>query len=319
MLQRSPTYIVSLPARDAVADALRRRLPAQAAYVLVRWKNVLRTLGSYQLSRRRPEAMKRLLRKWLTAAAPGRLRRRPPLHPELQPVGSAPVPRPRRRPVRGDPLRRRQRRHRPDPRPSPRRRSSSSRGSGSRPTSSITATGLNLQLLGGRRAGGRRRRRSNWPNTVAYKGMMLSGVPNMALALGYTNASWTLKCDLISEYVCRLLRYLDERGLDSVDAGRAGPVRAAGADARPEVRVRPAGARLGCPSRGRGCHSACTRTTSGTSACSAARRSTTRRCASRVARAPASERLRWLRPDVRRRRGSHPGRPKPHKSDPLFT
>jgi cation diffusion facilitator CzcD-associated flavoprotein CzcO len=79
----------------------------------------------------------------------------------------------------------------------------------------ITATGLNLQLLGG----------ANvsvdgiaveLPSTVAYKGMMLSGVPNMAMALGYTNASWTLKCDLISEHVCRLLRYLDEHGLDSV-------------------------------------------------------------------------------------------------------
>ena len=50
------------------------------------------------------------------------------------------------------------------------------------------------------------------PETMGYKGMMLSGVPNLAVALGYTNASWTLKCDLTCEYVCRLLNYMDEHG-----------------------------------------------------------------------------------------------------------
>ncbi len=59
----------------------------------------------------------------------------------------------------------------------------------------------------------RRRRRSTIADTVAYKGMMLSGVPNFALAIGYTNASWTLKVDLVSEYVCRLLaEHLDRTG-----------------------------------------------------------------------------------------------------------
>jgi hypothetical protein len=43
--------------------------------------------------------------------------------------------------------------------------------------------------------------------------MMLSGVPNLAIAIGYTNASWTLKCDLTCAYVCRLLQHMDERGL----------------------------------------------------------------------------------------------------------
>jgi monooxygenase len=51
-------------------------------------------------------------------------------------------------------------------------------------------------------------------DTVAYKGMMLSGVPNAALSVGYTNASWTLKCDLICEYVCRLIAHLDANGYD---------------------------------------------------------------------------------------------------------
>ncbi len=64
------------------------------------------------------------------------------------------------------------------------------------------------------------------PSTVAYKGMMLTGVPNFAFAVGYTNASWTLKCDLVSRYVCRLLAHMQEQGYDVVtpvpppDAGR---------------------------------------------------------------------------------------------------
>ncbi len=77
----------------------------------------------------------------------------------------------------------------------------------------VTATGLNLMALGdidvtvdGRPV--------DLAETVGYKGMMLSGVPNMALTLGYTNASWTLKADLVSEYVCRLLNHMAERGYE---------------------------------------------------------------------------------------------------------
>jgi cation diffusion facilitator CzcD-associated flavoprotein CzcO len=75
----------------------------------------------------------------------------------------------------------------------------------------VTATGLNLLALGGTQLAvdGRDIELSQ---TLAYKGMMLSGVPNMALALGYTNASWTLKCDLTCEYVCRLLNHMDAHG-----------------------------------------------------------------------------------------------------------
>ena len=75
----------------------------------------------------------------------------------------------------------------------------------------VTATGLNLLALGGMELAvdGREVELSE---TMSYKGMMLSGVPNLALALGYTNASWTLKCDLTCEYVCRLLNHMDEHG-----------------------------------------------------------------------------------------------------------
>jgi cation diffusion facilitator CzcD-associated flavoprotein CzcO len=77
----------------------------------------------------------------------------------------------------------------------------------------VTATGLQLLALGGAQlvVDGRELR---LPDTMAYKGMMLSGVPNFAFTIGYTNASWTLKADLVSGYVCRLLRYMDEHGYD---------------------------------------------------------------------------------------------------------
>jgi hypothetical protein len=75
----------------------------------------------------------------------------------------------------------------------------------------VTATGLNLLALGGIRfvVDGRDVEPSE---TMSYRGMMLSGVPNMAAAFGYTNASWTLKCDLTCAYVCRLLAYMDDHG-----------------------------------------------------------------------------------------------------------
>jgi cation diffusion facilitator CzcD-associated flavoprotein CzcO len=75
----------------------------------------------------------------------------------------------------------------------------------------VTATGLNVLFLGGMSltVDGEQVEPAE---TVGYKGMMLSGVPNLAVALGYTNASWTLKCDLCAEYVCRLINHMDEHG-----------------------------------------------------------------------------------------------------------
>jgi monooxygenase len=75
----------------------------------------------------------------------------------------------------------------------------------------VTATGLEMIPLGGVdiAVDGRR---VEFPETLTYKGMMLSGVPNLAFAVGYTNASWTLKCELTCEYVCRLVKHMDERG-----------------------------------------------------------------------------------------------------------
>jgi monooxygenase len=86
----------------------------------------------------------------------------------------------------------------------------------------ITATGLNLQLFGGATVtvDGQT---VDLTTMMAYKGMMLSGLPNMVYTVGYTNASWTLKADLVSEFACRLLNYMENNGFDTVVVERPGP------------------------------------------------------------------------------------------------
>jgi len=86
----------------------------------------------------------------------------------------------------------------------------------------VTATGLNLLLLGGIEVS-LDGEPVDFAKRVAYKGMMICGVPNLALTLGYTNASWTLKCDLTSEYVCRLLNHMDQHGQTSCTPVAPGP------------------------------------------------------------------------------------------------
>jgi monooxygenase len=214
MLQRSPSYVVSLPGVDRLAVTLRARLPLRAAYSLVRWKNVLVTTATYQLSRRRPELMKRLVRRSVTRRLPEGFDVDTHFTPTYEPwdqrlclvpdgdlfrairdgsveVVTDHVDRLTRRGVRlvsgreleGDVV--------------------------------VTATGLNLLPFGGIRlvVDGEEVR---LPDTTAYLAMMLSGVPNFAYVVGYTNASWTLKADLVSGYVCRLLAYLRDHGYDAV-------------------------------------------------------------------------------------------------------
>jgi monooxygenase len=86
----------------------------------------------------------------------------------------------------------------------------------------ITATGLNVQFFGGAEVT-RNGVPQDFADRVAYKGMMLSGLPNVAFTFGYTNASWTLKADLTSEYVSRLLEFMDSRGYDTVVPRDPGP------------------------------------------------------------------------------------------------
>ena len=210
MLQRSPSYVISLPGEDRIAHALRRALPAKTAYAISRWKNVLRTMLSFEVSRRRPRVMKALLRKALERQLPAgydidkhfKPRYNPwdqrlclvPNGDLFQAIGSG------RASVVTDRI-----------------ETFTEQGlkleSGAELQADliVTATGLNLLALGGMEIAvdGREIELSE---TMGYKGMMLSGVPNFAFAIGYTNASWTLKCDLTCEYVCRLLAHMDEHG-----------------------------------------------------------------------------------------------------------
>jgi monooxygenase len=210
MLQRTPSYIASLPSRDALADRLRARLPAQRAYTLIRWKNVLVTMASYQLSRRAPRAMKALLRRGLVGQLPPdfdlETHFTPPYDPWDQRLCLVPdgdlfaAIRSGRAEVVTDRIER-----------------FTAKGlllaSGEELAADVvvTATGLALRIFGGAtfEVDGRP---VDPATTVGYKGMMFSGVPNLVMALGYTNASWTLKCDLIAEYVCRLLDHMDRNG-----------------------------------------------------------------------------------------------------------
>jgi monooxygenase len=210
MLQRSPTYIASLPAEDRIAVALRRRLPERAAYAAVRWKNVLIQSLFYQLSRRRPELIKRWIRKGVERSLPPGYDVDKHFKPRYNPwdqrmclvpdgdlfrairEGGASVVTDRvaHFTERGIAL---------------------ESGEELEADVIVTATGLNLLFLGGisLTVDGEE---VDVPSRMTYKGMMLSGVPNMAFTVGYTNASWTLKADLTSEYVCRLLGHMDARG-----------------------------------------------------------------------------------------------------------
>jgi monooxygenase len=210
MLQRSPSYIVSLPAEDPIANFLRRVLPANIAYSIVRWKNVLLTMLSFELSRRRPGVMKALVRKGLERRLPPGYDIDTHFNPRYNPWdqrlclvpdgdlfeaicdGRASVVTDRVETFTENGV-------------------ALASGAELEADLIVTATGLNLIPLGGVHIAVDGRE-VELPKTMGYKGMMLTGIPNLALVVGYTNASWTLKCDLTCQYVCRMLDYMDEHG-----------------------------------------------------------------------------------------------------------
>ncbi len=208
MLQRSPSYVVSRPAVDRIANALRRWLPGRLAYALTRWKNVLLFTFFYQRSRSNPRQVKRFLlaqvRKELGPDYDIATHFKPRYNPWDQRMCLVPDGdlfasiREGRASVVTDHI-----------------ETFTEKGIRLRSGAEIeadlivTATGLELVPLANLaiEVDGRPIRISE---TVTYKGMMLSGVPNMASSVGYTNASWTLKCDLTCEYICRLLNHMRE-------------------------------------------------------------------------------------------------------------
>jgi cation diffusion facilitator CzcD-associated flavoprotein CzcO len=209
MLQRSPTYVVSRPAEDRVSNWLRDHLPPRPAHALARWKHILLTFGFYSFSRRYPDQAARFLvgqaKKQLRGSA-DHAHFKPTYKPWDQRLcvvpdadlfeairnGTASVVTDHVAELTetGVALR-----------------------SGGHLDADliVTATGLELQAFGGveTTVDGQRLDPSD---LVVYRGIMCSDVPNLAFASGYTNASWTLKADLASRYVCRLLHYMDRHG-----------------------------------------------------------------------------------------------------------
>ncbi|OJU19962.1 MAG: FAD-containing monooxygenase EthA [Sphingomonas sp. 66-10] len=211
MLQRSPTYVVSRPAKDRMANFLRRALPASTAYGITRWKNVLFQMFFYRLARKNPEKTKeRLIEMVREQLGPGYdvythfTPRYNPWDQRLCLVPDADL---------FDTI----------------RTGAASVETGTIETFTetginltdgtsiaadiiVTATGLEMQLLSDVRftVDGVVK---DLARSFNYKGMMYSDVPNLASCFGYTNASWTLKADLTSAYVCRLLNTMRRRGL----------------------------------------------------------------------------------------------------------
>ncbi len=212
MLQRTPTWMVSRPSSDAIANVLKAMLPAQMAYNIVRWKNV--TLGQYfyRQTRNNPGKVRELLLKRLAKLLPADYDLETHFTPGYNPwdqrlclvpdadlfqalsSGKASIVTDQIDRFEAAGIRLRS-------------------GKLLEADIIVTATGLKLEALGGMTVtvDGEVRRTAD---SLAYKGMMFSGIPNLAQSFGYINASWTLRSDLIADYVCRLLNHMRKTGMD---------------------------------------------------------------------------------------------------------
>jgi monooxygenase len=214
MLQRSPTYIASIPARDAIAAWLREKLPEKTAARAARLKNIAFGAAFFQFCRRFPKVAAKFLVEQVEKQTKGTVDVKAHFTPSYKPwdqrlclVPDADLFRAitdGKLSIVTDHI-----------------ESFTETGIKLRSGDTleadiiVTATGLNLKLFGGVEliVDGKP---VHAPDHMVYRGMMVSDVPNLAFSVGYTNASWTLKCDLTSQYVCRLLNYMDKRGLTKV-------------------------------------------------------------------------------------------------------
>jgi len=208
MLQRSPTYVVSMPDRDRVANALRRVLPDTWAYALTRFKNVRFQQWVYRQSRRKPEKLKKrildMVRKELGPDYDVAKHFTPSYNPWDQRLCLVPNAdlfqsiREGRTEVVTEHIDR-----------------FTENGillkNGQELAADIivTATGLNMQIMGGAQFS-LNGKPLDFADTWAYKGLMYSGVPNLVMTFGYINASWTLRADLTAGFFCRLINHMDE-------------------------------------------------------------------------------------------------------------
>lgn len=220
MLQRSPTYIGSLPLEDAVALRTNKYLPKNLAHFVNRWKQIGYSTGQYQVARKLPAVFKKVLRQMAERRLPEGFDYDKHFSPRYNPwderVCLAPngdlfkAIRSGKADVATDTI-------------ETFTETGIKLASGEELQADIivTATGLNMQLFGGAVAN-RNGEPIDLTKCMTYKGLMLSGVPNMAITFGYTNASWTLKADLVSEFICRVLNYMDANGFDRVEPQHPG-------------------------------------------------------------------------------------------------
>ena len=210
MLQRTPTWVTALPRRDRVRDVVQKVLPSRAGGVVARYKNVLATMAFYELSRRRPAVAKSLLSKGAARALGSTTLVSDHFTPTYDPWDQrlCVVPdgdlfeavRSGRAHVVTDTIET----FTPD---GIRLRS----GRELAADVVVTATGLRIKVAGGIEFTVDGERRPTGELTV-YRGAMFADVPNLAVTIGYVNASWTLRADLASRYVCRLLNHMEQHG-----------------------------------------------------------------------------------------------------------
>jgi len=221
MLQRTPSYVMAIPAKDKLANRLRALLGDDRGHAITRRKHAFQQQAFWRFCQRYPRAARRFIRrlnvKMLPEGYPVDEHFNPPYNPWDQRLCFVPdgdlfkAIRAGRASVVTDRI-----------------ATFTEKGvlleSGRELEADIivTATGLNVQAMGGMSltVDGKK---VSLPDTIAYKGMMLSSVPNFAYAIGYTNSSWTLKIGLLCEHFCRLLSYMDAHGYDSARPEPADP------------------------------------------------------------------------------------------------
>lgn len=213
MLQRSPTYIASIPSVDMIYDKMRKVLPEDVAYKLTRARNIGVQRAVYAVAQKQPKLLRKFLLKSIEMQLKGKVDMKhftPDYNPWDQRLCVVPdgdlfkILREGRASIETDQIEK-------------------FTETGIQLKSSkhldadiiVSATGLNIQILGGIKAtiDGQP---LNTSQHMLYRGVMVSDVPNMAMIIGYINASWTLKVDIASEYICKLINHMDKNGYDQV-------------------------------------------------------------------------------------------------------
>lgn len=222
MLQRTPTYIASVPKEQPLAETLRKWLPDSWVFRLIRWKQVLFQIYLYQLSRRNPQGLRKyllgLVRKEMGPDYDVDTHFTPDYNPWDQRLCGVPdgdlfaAIREKRAEVVTDHI-------------DQFNKEGIHLKSGKQLDADIVvlATGLNLKFAGGVQysVDGKV---LDFAEHFIFRGMMFSGLPNMAFTVGYTNSSWTLKADLTGQYVSRLLNKMARHSYTAVTPRLTGEV-----------------------------------------------------------------------------------------------